>query len=32
MLQFAHCTDAPQLRHITDHEYPRRLISTSACV
>src|ERR1700739_813522 len=32
MLQFAHCTEAPQLRQRTDHEYPRRLISTSACV
>jgi hypothetical protein len=32
MLQFTHCTDAPQLLHKTDHEYPRRLISTSACV
>jgi hypothetical protein len=32
MLQFAHCTEAPQLRHNTDQEYPRRLISTSACV
>jgi hypothetical protein len=30
MLQFAHWTEAPQLRHTTDQEYPRRLMSTNA--
>ena len=32
MLQFTHCTNAPQLLHSDDQEYPRRLISTIACV